>query len=76
MRNRFKVLVLGLIAISPGMFAQTATRPGAAATEPDLSGVWLRAGGGNSFDLPLDAAPMQPWAAAKFNTEGTDTGPT
>jgi len=64
------------------MFAQAdgrgaAAAKGQAASAPgaDLSGVWLRAGGGNVFDLPLNAAPFQPWAKTKFDTERNAHGP-
>jgi hypothetical protein len=71
------VLILAL-AFSPTMFAQAGARPGAnasaATSAPDLSGVWLQYGG-NVFDLPRDAAPMQPWAKTKFESERNGHGP-
>ena len=50
MRNRLIgsiVVVVAVIAFSPGMFAQAPAGPGAAKAIPDLSGIWdTRAGGG------------------------------
>ena len=90
MRKHFKSSILAMAAIlacSSPMHAQTqpqtqaqTTTPRASAVEtaalaPDLSGVWLRAGGGNVFDLPLETAPLQPAAKAKFDTEKNGHGP-
>lgn len=85
MKNQIKNLMLALLAslmFCPGIPAQAQTAAPAStakaektAAAPDLSGVWLRAGGGNVFNLPRDAAPMQPWAKAKFDTERNGHGP-
>src|ERR1700692_344894 len=84
MRTHFKGSILALAAIlacscqmqaplqaqtPPQPPTQGASRAETAASAPDLSGVWLRGGGGNVFDLPLETAPLQPAARAKFNTE-------
>ena len=70
-------ILLVAVAFSQMMFAQAA-RPGAnagaAPSAPDLSGVWLQSGG-NVFDLPRDAAPMQPGAKTKFDSERNGHGP-
>jgi len=79
-------ITASIAALAAGLFvsqvtnAQTAARPGgpttgASASQPDLSGVWLGAGGGDVFDLPRDAAPFQPSAKAKFDTERNGHGP-
>ncbi len=81
---RVGLTLAALLVFSSLMLAQTESRPNAAnssantaagSSTPDLSGVWLRAGGGNVFDLPLDSAPLQPGARAKFNTEKNAHGP-
>jgi hypothetical protein len=82
MRRRiigFIPVLLAALAFAHAMLAQTTARPGAtkpdtAAAAPDLSGVWVLTGG-NPFDLPRDAAPMQPWAKAKFDSERNGHGP-
>jgi hypothetical protein len=72
-------VLFAALALSHGMLAQTAPRPDAAkpataSGSADLSGVWLLTGG-NPFDLPRDAAPMQPVAKAKFDSERNGHGP-
>lgn len=64
-----------IIGLIPVLLAALAFSQAAhAQTTPDLSGVWLQYGG-NVFDLPRDAAPMQPAAKAKFDTERNGHGP-
>jgi hypothetical protein len=83
MRDRIVASISALAAlltISQVVRAQTATRAGgavtaASASQPDLSGVWLVGGGGDVFDLPRDAAPFQPSAKAKFDSEKNGHGP-
>lgn len=85
MRHRFTAPFLTLLAIlvvSPALSSQmadphAAMAAQAAATTPDLSGLWIRlrdkgaaARGYPSFVLDFGSAmsPMTPWAASKFKT--------
>jgi hypothetical protein len=72
MRNHFVLFVLfaaAMMIYAPATSAQTA------ASAPDLSGVWLRGGDRNPFDLPLDVSIMQPAAKTKFEAEKNGHGP-
>ena len=70
MRNRVRSAILaGLttLAFSPGLLAQTAGQPGAAkataaASTPDLSGVWNQRGRISFFASPV----MTPWGVEKY----------
>jgi len=80
MANRFIapfLAVVVVLAISPVIFAQTAAQPGvteasAAASPPDLSGVW----GGGGVLFSVEEPPLQPWAREIYsrNRRGRQPG--
>jgi hypothetical protein len=84
-RNSARALLvapMALLAISCVMRAEpnpawSGTEPQAAASGPDLSGVWLGDGAGNNRNLLLQPAMplMQPWVKAKFDPKGVTTEP-
>ena len=64
------------LALSPLLFAQTSTRPEAAKSTPDLSGMWIQPQGRLNRRFSAEDAPLQPKALEiyKVNREGA-TGP-
>src|SRR5262245_32466069 len=68
MQHRIRNLtlaILAVLALSPGLFAQTARPTGGTAAGPDLSGVWQeeRVPGGVPPGLFIkEEPPMLPWA--------------
>ena len=60
------------LALSPLLLAQTSTRPEAAQSAPDLSGMWMLPPGRLTSRFSAEDAPLQPWALEmyKVNREG------
>ena len=79
MRNRLLgsiLMVAAVLAIAPDMLAQTAAQPGAAtaraaASKPDLSGVWawaLKGDSGGRRRFNMEEPPLQPGAMQIYKT--------
>jgi hypothetical protein len=71
------LLALSCVALAEPGAAPGGVKPQAAASAPDLSGVWLGDGAGNNRALLLQPAMplMQPWVKAKFDSKGVTTEP-
>lgn len=81
MRNRFIGLILAVmavLAVPTVILAQTAPQSGAAKATPDLTGIWAHPGFHPELENPngsLVIAPMQPWAAEKYQAIQRATDP-
>ena len=63
------LVAAAMLAISPGMLAQTPPGSRAVEARPDLSGIWMRATGivdSLKHRFAMEEPPLQPWAMEKY----------